>query len=317
MDVVTIGETMVLFTPEGSPLMRYSHEYSRKFGGAETNVAIGLTRLGHSTGWISKVGNDEFGKAMVSFIRGEGVDVSQVKTDPEAPTGLYFKEVRSGDDVRVQYYRKGSAASKLTATDLNEEYIKKAKYLHITGITPALSDSCYETILKAISIAKSHNVTVVFDPNLRKKLWSEEKARSVLLKICGLADIVLPGVDEGTFIFGESDPAKLGKLFLAQGASIVVIKVGAKGAYYFTEEAEQLVPGFLVKKVVDPVGAGDGFAAGVISGLLDGLSLELSVQRGNAVGALATQIPGDFEGLPDREELERFMNQTNSEDISR
>ncbi|OIJ14683.1 2-dehydro-3-deoxygluconokinase [Anaerobacillus alkalilacustris] len=317
MDVVTIGETMVLFTPESSPLMRYAHSYSRKFGGAETNVAIGLTRLGHQSGWISKVGNDEFGKAMVSFIRGEGVDVSQVTTDETAPTGLYFKEVKSGDNVRVQYYRKGSAASTLQPTDLNEEYIAHAKYLHITGITPALSDSCYETILEAINIAKGNGVKVIFDPNLRRKLWSEEKARRVLLEIAALADIILPGVDEGNFMFGESDPEKLGQLFLDHGASLVILKVGAKGAYYFTTENSQLVPGYPVESVIDPVGAGDGFAAGVISGLLDGLEIEEAVARGNAVGALATQIQGDFEGLPNREEIEQFTSESGSEDISR
>lgn len=317
MDVVTIGETMVLFTPEGSPLMRYSHTYSRKFGGAETNVAIGLSRLGHSTGWISKVGNDEFGKAMVSFIRGEGVDISQVKSDSNAPTGLYFKEVRSGEDVRVQYYRSGSAASTLAPSDLSEKYIAKAKYLHITGITPALSESCYKTILKAIEIAKKHRVTIVFDPNLRRKLWSEEKARKVLLEIAALSDIILPGVDEGNFMFGESDPQKLGDLFLNLGAKLVVLKVGAKGAYYFTESSSKLVPGFPVKTVIDPVGAGDGFAAGVMSGLLEGLQVDLAVQRGNAVGAIATQVHGDFEGLPDVEELDRFLNRTNTEDINR
>ncbi|MCT8139623.1 sugar kinase [Anaerobacillus sp. CMMVII] len=317
MDVVTIGETMVLFTPEGSPLMRYAHTYSRKFGGAETNVAIGITRLGHKAGWISKVGNDEFGKAMVSFVRGEGVEVSQVKTDLQAPTGLYFKEVRSGDNVRVEYYRKGSAASKLEPSDLNEEYIAQAKYLHITGITPALSDSCYETVMKAIAIAKDNGVKIIFDPNLRRKLWSEDKARKVLLEITALADIILPGVEEGNFMFGESDPTKLGQLFLEHGAELVILKVGAKGAYYFTESSSQLVAGFPVKTVIDPVGAGDGFAAGVISGLLDGLSTERAVERGNAVGAMATQVHGDFEGLPDREEIDRFINSSDSEDINR
>lgn len=317
MDVVTIGETMALLTPEGSPLMRYASTYSRKFGGAETNVAIGLVRLGHTSGWISKVGNDELGKGMLSFIRGEGVDVSQVKFSQEAPTGLYFKEVRNGGDVRVQYYRKGSAASTLSTDDLNEDYIAKAKYLHITGITPALSESCYETVMKAIQIAKKHQVKVIFDPNLRKKLWSEEKARTVLLEIAALADIILPGVDEGKFMFGESDPNKLGQLFLQHGAKLVVLKVGAKGAYYFTDNSSDLVPGFPVETVIDPVGAGDGFAAGVISGLLEGLPIEKAVLKGNAVGAMATQIPGDFEGLPEIEELERFMNGADGEDISR
>ncbi|MCT8137116.1 sugar kinase [Anaerobacillus sp. CMMVII] len=317
MDVVTIGETMVCFTPDSSPLMRYAHTYSQRFGGAETNVAIGLSRLGHQVGWISKAGNDEFGKALLSFVRGEGIDVSQVKIDPHAPTGLYFKEVRSGDNVRVQYYRKGSAASTLTPNDLEEAYIAKAKYLHITGITPALSDSCYQTVLHAIAIAKANRLKVVFDPNLRKKLWSEEKARSVLLEIAALADIILPGIDEGSFMFGETDPEKLGELFLQHGASVVILKAGAKGAYYFTESEKQFVPGFSVKTVVDPVGAGDGFAAGIISGLLDNLPLEKIVERGNAIGALATQVMGDFEGLPDRFELNQFMYSSSDEDVSR
>lgn len=315
MDVVTIGESMVVFTPT-TPLMRYAHTYSRKFGGAETNVAIGLTRLGHHVGWISRVGEDEFGKALLSFIRGEGVDVSQVKYDATAPTGIYFKEIRHGGDVRVQYYRSNSAASRLLPEDIDQEFIKKAKYLHVTGITPALSESCYETVLHAIRIAKEHGVKVVFDPNLRKKLWTEEQARKVLLELASLADIILPGVDEGKFMFGEADPKKLCRLFLNHGAEIVILKVGAQGAYYGMKDEIKLVPGFPVKTVIDPVGAGDGFAAGVISGFLDGIGLEQVVERGNAVGAIATQVEGDFESMPDRNELYRFFHST-EDDINR
>lgn len=317
MDVVTIGESMAVFTPESSSLMRYAATYSRKFGGAESNVAIGLIRLGHNVGWISKVGKDELGKSLLSFIRGEGIDVSQVKIDDTAPTGLYFKEVRSGNNVQVQYYRAGSAASKIEPSDLNEDYIKKAKYLHITGITPALSESCYKTVIKAIAIAKENGVKVIFDPNLRKKLWSEERARTVLLEIASMSDIVLPGVAEGEFMFGETDPEELGKLFLNHGASLVVMKVGAKGAFYFTEDKSELVSGFQVAQVIDPVGAGDGFAAGVISGLLDHLPIAKAVERGNGVGAMATQIKGDFEGLPDKDELESFMFASDEDDINR
>ncbi|WP_339147496.1 MULTISPECIES: sugar kinase [unclassified Sutcliffiella] len=317
MDVVTIGESMVLFTPDSSPLMRYSHTFSRKFGGAESNVAIGLARLGHHCGWISKVGNDEFGKAMVGFIRGEGVDVSQVTYSDEASTGLYFKEVRRASDVRVEYYRKGSAASTLLPTEIDASYIATAKYLHLTGITPALSDSCYETVKKAIEIAKQHGVKVVFDPNLRRKLWSEEKARRVLLELSSLSDIILPGLDEGKFMFGVDDPERLGKLFLQKGNELVILKVGAKGAYYFTEKESVLIPGYPVEEVIDPVGAGDGFAAGVLSGLLDGLSVGDSVARGNAVGAMATLVQGDYEGLPEKAEIERFTQQTVLEDVHR
>ncbi|MFJ7638419.1 sugar kinase [Peribacillus sp. NPDC097225] len=317
MDVVTLGETMVVFTPEVSLSMRYAGSFSKRFGGAETNVAIGVTRLGHRAGWISKVGQDDFGKAMVAFVRGEGVDVSQVQFDDKHPTGLYFKEVKNGNNVNVQYYRKDSAASQLCPDDLNEQYIASAKYLHITGITPALSESCKNSVFNAIEIAKKNGVKVIFDPNLRRKLWSEEVARKVLTEIAALSDIILPGVDEGRFMFGEDDPEKLGELFLQLGPSLVIIKVGAKGAYYFTKEQSALVNGFQVNQVIDPVGAGDAFAAGVISGLLNNLPVDEVVKMGNAVGALATMTLGDFEGLPEKTELENFMSHTYSEDIQR
>ncbi|MCT2537020.1 sugar kinase [Aquibacillus koreensis] len=320
MDVVTLGETMIVFTPMASPspLMRYSNSYSNNFGGAETNVAIGLSRLGHQVGWVSKLGKDEFGKSLLSSIRGEGIDVSQVKFDRSAPTGIYFKEVRNSQDVRVQYYRAGSAASRLEAADINEDYIKQAKFLHLTGITPALSQSCYGAVLRAISIAKEHGTKIIFDPNLRRKLWSEDRAREVLRELCSLADIVLPGVDEGAFLFhGEKDPEKLGELFLELGAELVILKVGAKGAFYFDGTTSELVEGFPVEQVVDPVGAGDGFAAGFISGMLDNLTIPKAVERGNAVGAMQTLVKGDYEGLPDHEELEAFVNRTATEDVVR
>ncbi|PLR78343.1 sugar kinase [Bacillus sp. V3-13] len=316
MDVVTIGETMVLFTPDTTGLMRYAKQFSMKFGGAESNVAIGLSRLGHKVGWISKVGDDEFGRAMLSFISGEKVDVSQVKTDGSAPTGIYFKEPRRENDVRVYYYRKGSAASTLSKQDIHEEYIAKAKYLHITGITPALSESCEQAIFEAVEIAKRHRVKIVFDPNLRRKLWSEEKARATLLKLISKADIVLPGVSEGQFLFGESDPVKLGELFLNQGPSTVALKLGAQGAMYMTKNEQVTVPGITVERVIDPVGAGDGFAAGFISGLLDGLEPVKAVERGNITGAFVTMVNGDVEGLPEREEIERLSNQS-GEDVNR
>lgn len=317
MDVVTFGESMVLFTSESTGYMRYATSFSARVAGAESNVALGLARLGHHPGWISKLGDDEFGKKILSFIRGEGVDVSEVHLDPAAATGLYFKEMLTEDEIHVQYYRKDSAASQMRPSDLNEEYIARAKYLHVTGITPALSDSCRETVMRAIEIAKKHGVTVVFDPNLRKKLWSENHAKQVLLDIASKADVVLPGLDEGAFLFGENDPETMAKQFYDHGASIVVLKLGAEGAYYLSENKSGFVPGFQVKKVVDPVGAGDGFAAGFLSGLLEDLTLERAVERGNAVGAMVTMVRGDVEGLPERARLESFINGVDLEDVSR
>ncbi|MCM3412719.1 sugar kinase [Metabacillus litoralis] len=308
MDVVTLGESMVVFTPTSDGFMRNANQFTMKFGGAESNVAVGLARLGHQSGWISRLGNDEFGKAILAFLKGENVDVSQVIFDSDAPTGVYFKEPRRQNSTRVYYYRKGSAASKLSKEDLNQAYLTKAKFLHITGITPALSESCRETVFEAINIAKQNGVTVVFDPNLRTKLWDEKTARETLLKLAGEADIILPGVAEGEFLFGESDPHNLGELFLNQGASTVILKMGATGAYYFTTKESALIPGLSVNQVVDPVGAGDGFAAGFLSGLLDELEIPKAVERANAVGALVTMVNGDVDGLPEREEVEQLLS---------
>jgi 2-dehydro-3-deoxygluconokinase len=316
MDVVTFGETMVLFTPDSTGSMRYAANFSRKFGGAESNFAIGLARLGYRVGWFSRVGDDEFGKAVLSFIRGESVDVSRVITDASAPTGLYFKELKNSQDTNVYYYRKDSAASRMSKEDLDRNYLAQAKYLFISGITPALSESCEEMVFEAIAIAKKNGLKIVFDPNLRRKLWPEHKAREVLLKIASCADIVLPGISEGQFLFGESNPLLLGQKFLDLGASLVVIKLGEKGAVYFTREKHEFVPGYDVEQVVDPIGAGDGFAAGFVSGLLDGLDIYHSVQRANGVGAMITMVSGDVEGLPERPDLEKFMNKS-SEDVNR
>jgi 2-dehydro-3-deoxygluconokinase len=313
MDVVTIGETMVLLTPVSNGPMRYAQHFTRSFGGSESNFAIGLSRLGHEVGWISRIGNDEFGKAILSFVRGEGVDVSQVTVDEKAQTGVFFKEIKTERDISVYYYRKGSAASKMTSSMLDENYLKKAKFLHISGITPALSEGCYEMIKKAISIAKKNNLTVVFDPNLRRKLWSEEKAREVLLELCSQVDIVLPGVAEAEFLFGKHDTEELGKKILALGPKLVVMKVGERGAYYFNENEMVHVHGYPVKQVIDPVGAGDGFAAGFVSGLIDKLSVKQAVARGCAVGAYITQFRGDVEGLPVKSDIEKLLNSSDDD----
>ncbi|UOQ85093.1 sugar kinase [Gracilibacillus salinarum] len=316
-DVITVGESMILFTPATSPMLRYAETFSKDIGGAESNVAIGLARLGHDVGWISRLGNDEFGTFIMNRIRGEGVDVSQVKRDDEYPTGLYFKEIRHARDVRVQYYRKGSAASQLSINDIDETYWIEAKYLHLTGITPALSDSAYETVVLLMKQAIANNVKIVFDPNIRRKLWPDIKARSVLKELISYADIVLPGMEEATFLFGEEDPEKAAALFLEAGSEQVIIKLGERGAYYKTANENGFVSPYQVKEVIDPVGAGDGFAAGFISGLLDGLPTEQAVKRANAVGAIQTQIAGDYQGLPDRGELEQFMYRQSNQDVKR
>lgn len=308
-EVVTLGETMILMNPEGSGPLQYIHNYTKQIGGAESNFAIGVVRLGHSAGWISKLGKDEFGKYILAFIRGEGVDTSQVKIDSEAPTGLYFKERREYGESKVYYYRKGSAASRLSPEDLDPDYIGSAKILHITGITPALSDSCHHTVLEAIKIAKRRGVKISFDPNLRLKLWTKERAREVIMELAAQADIVLPGVSEGAILVGETEPQKIAAKFLEMGVETVVVKIGKEGAYYASKTECKFVPGYPIEKVVDPIGAGDGFDAGFIAGMLKNYNLEEAVKLANAVGALATTVTGDVEGLPTMEDVAVFRGE--------
>lgn len=317
MDVVTLGETMVAFNPKSTGYMRYVTNFSTQIAGAESNVAIGLARLGHDSAWMSRLGNDEFGKKILHFIRGEGVNVEEVHFDSSDPTGLYFKEMLTEDEMQVQYYRKNSAASKMSSENLNENYIANAKYLHLTGITPALSKNCYETVMHAIKIAHKHQVKVVFDPNVRLKLWPKEQAKQTLLEIAGQADIVLPGLDEGTFLFDEKDPEALVRRFYHHGARTVVLKLGSDGAYCFSDSEEHMVPSLDVKNAIDPVGAGDGFAAGFLSGLLDDLTLKKAVERGNAIGSMVTMVSGDVEGLPEKERLLSFVSGSESQDVNR
>ncbi|HHV43668.1 MAG TPA: sugar kinase [Firmicutes bacterium] len=314
-EMITIGESMVVFSPNVPGPLRYVPQFTKHVAGAESNVCVGLTRLGHSAGFIGRLGDDEFGHYIVNSLRGEGVDVSQVEFDPLRPTGIYFKERRMPGQINVYYYRHGSAGSHLTPEILNEDYFASAKILHLTGITPALSDSCRETVFEAIRLARKHGLFISFDPNIRLKLWSKEEAKRVLTEIISQVDLLLPGLDEGEIIFGTDTPESLVQAASNLGVQKVVVKLGASGCYVWDGKPVGFVPGYAIRDVVDPVGAGDGFAAGLLSGILDGLSLRDAADLGNAVGAYATTTYGDAEGLPTRRELRSFL--TRADEVER
>lgn len=317
MDVVGIGETMVSFMPDTFGRMRYMNRFTSRIAGAETNTLIGLAKLNHQVGWISRVGEDEFGASILKFVRGEGVDISQVKQTKNIATGIFFKEVINENDVHIYYYRKNSAASTIERRDINEEYVKSAKYLYLTGITPALSESCREAIFHSIEVANFHGVKVVFDPNIRKKLWKDDLAKKTILAIAEKADILLPGIEEGEFLVEKCTPDEIAKQFHRLGIDTVVLKLGEKGAYYSCRDECGFAPAYKISRVVDPVGAGDGFAAGLLSGMLDQLEMAEAVARGCAVGALVATVSGDVEGLPDREQLKKFTQLNDGQDVSR
>jgi len=306
MDVVTFGETMVLFAAAEQGPLRFASTYTRHAAGTESNFAIGLARLGHRVGWFSRVGDDEFGQYIVNTVRGEGVDTSRVIVDPEAPTGVLFKEKRELGPRRIVYYRRGSAASRLTPGDLDGDYIASARYLHLTGITPALSESARATVFAAAQLARARGVTVSFDPNLRLRLWTREQARETMRALLPLCDLVLPGLDEAELLVDEPDPDRAADAIRALGPSTVVVKLGPKGALAVAPEGRVRAPGVRLERIVDPVGAGDGFAAGFICGQLRGLDLVESLKIANTVGAFATTVVGDVEGLPTWREVQEL-----------
>ncbi|WP_080875253.1 sugar kinase [Oceanobacillus timonensis] len=317
MDVLSIGETMVLFSPQTSGQLRYANDFSARIAGAETNTLIGLAKLGHQTSWISRVGDDELGAKIVSAVRGEGVDTTYVKQDKEASTGLFLKEKTNAQTSSIFYYRKDSAASKMTSEDMENIDVSHTKYLYLTGITPALSQSCEEAVFALLHKAKQEKVTIVFDPNIRKKLLDKTRGVEQIKRIIGLSDIVLPGKSEGDFLFDTTDAVAISKYCRDLGAEAVVVKLGEKGAYYANKDISGFVDAYAVPYVVDPVGAGDGFAAGLLSGLLDGLVWEDAVKRACAMGALVTQVDGDIEGLPIRKQLQEFMESNLQDDVNR
>jgi 2-dehydro-3-deoxygluconokinase len=298
LDIVTFGESMVLLLAEQPGPMAEATTFRRYIAGAESNLAIGLSRLGHAAGWFSRVGDDEFGRAVVFRIRGEGVDTSHVISDPGAPTGLVIRERREVGPIEQVYYRSGSAASRLSPADLDESYVGGARFLHLTGITPALSESCRQTVFAAADMARAAGVQVVLDPNYRSKLWDPPEAREVMRSLASQCDILLPGMDEAQLLTGISDPELAARELHSLGPQLVVIKLGAQGALAFDGSTVTRSPAVRVERIVDPVGAGDAFAAGFLSGLLRDFNLEDSLALANRCGALAMTSPGDMEALP-------------------
>lgn len=305
-ELLTFGESMGLLMPTGVKGIEYDSHFEKSFAGAESNVAVGVSRLGHRSGWFGRLGNDPFGRFVLKQIRGEGVDVSRAELVEGAPTGLIIREVVGGRS-SVYYYRKQTAASQMRPEHLDEDYISQAKLLHITGITPALSESCRETVKEAVRLARKHGVKVCFDPNLRLKLWSAEEAGKVLLELAEEADYFLPGLDELRLLYGTDDFERIvDRLTRLQAVSIV--KGGDNVTYIVENGNVSSVPYFRVDRVIDTVGAGDGFCAGFLVGLLKGYSHHEAVRIGNLCGAMVIQAAGDWEGLPTWAQVQAVLN---------
>ncbi|EMN3918775.1 sugar kinase [Citrobacter farmeri] len=306
LDVITIGEAMAMFVATQTGDLAEVESFIKRVAGAELNVATGLARLGMKVGWVSRVGNDSFGRFVLNSLKKEGIDAQGVTLDERYATGFQLKsKVENGTDPIVEYFRKGSAASHLSVADYNDAYFSAARHLHLSGVAAALSASAYELLAHTARTMKAQGKTLSFDPNLRPVLWkSEAEMIEKLNRLAFQADWVLPGLKEGMILTGQQTPEGIADFYLRHGVKAVVLKTGADGAWYKTADGEKgSVAPVKVDNVVDTVGAGDGFAVGVISALLEGRTLHQAVTRGNKIGALAIQVQGDSEGLPTRETL--------------
>lgn len=297
--VVTLGETMALFTaPHIGPLSRAT-TMQVGVAGAESNVAIGLARLGVRAHWVGRVGDDEFGRLVATTVRGQDVHTTAI-VDPEAPTGLMFKERRTATATRVRYYRAGSAGSRLCPDDVTA--IGDPAVVHLSGITPALSSSAREAVYACVDAAHAAGALVSFDLNYRSALWPAGEAGPVLADLAARADILFATEDEARLVVHADGPIKLATELGALGPGQVIVKRGEHGAVALIGDVLHEVPAEPVV-AVDPVGAGDAFTAGYLSEVCRDADAETRLRTAALAGAFAVTVHGDWEGAPNRAEL--------------
>jgi 2-dehydro-3-deoxygluconokinase len=300
-DVATLGESMVSLRT--GTALRLGGTLTMTMAGAESNVAIGLARLGHTVRWGGRVGADEVGAFILRTLRAESVAVDSVVVDLDRPTGLMLAERRVADVTRVSYYRTGSAGSALAVTDAVACLAEVPRILHLTGITPALSASAAEAVTAAVDLARAAGVLVSVDVNYRSRLWPPGQARPVLSELVRRADIVIASEDElGLVVSRPEDEAAAAGQLSDCGVCRLVIKRGARGATLWQDGRSHTAPAIPVT-VRDTIGAGDAFTAGYLSGVLDGIPPAAALHRGTATAAFAVGAVGDWEGLPTRDEL--------------
>ncbi|MCW6003679.1 sugar kinase [Micromonospora sp. CPCC 205371] len=302
-DVLTLGETMAAL--RGDRPLRLGGDLRLSVAGAESNVAIGLARLGHKTRWIGRVGDDELGALVLRTLRAEGVDVSAAVVAPGELTGMLLFDRAPGGTTRAHYRRAGCAGARLAPADVSPAVAQGARILHITGITPALGDDPAAAVRYAVEAGRAAGTTICLDVNHRPKLWGRERASAALRPVAAGAHILVASEDELPLVCDGPDEAARARALLDLGVREVVVKRGARGASAYTGTGRCDEPARVVT-VVDTVGAGDAFTAGYLSALLDGLTVPERLRRGVTLGAAAVAAHGDWEGLPTRAELDQI-----------
>lgn len=310
--ILLFGEPMVLLTTTSTVSLDEAAEFTKSLAGAEVNVAIGLTRLGHQATYLTALGDDPWGHYIKNKLHQEGIDTSLVYYSNQYPTGMMMKNQVTEGDPDIYYYRKGSAFSNFDADIIDQIDLNNYDQVHITGIPLALSQNTRLASFKLVKKARQAGLYVSYDPNLRISLWPDSKTMiETTNQMAQYCNMFLPGNNEGKILMGSDDPEIISKYYLDLGVEQLVIKLGAKGAYFASEDTSITVPGFKVAKVIDTVGAGDGFASGIISARLENLSIRDMLIRANAIGSLQVQTLGDNEGLPTIEQLSTYLKKAN------
>lgn len=302
IDVVTLGETMALCRTDSPEAPSQGTRCTIGFGGADSNVAIGLARLGHSVRWVSALGTDAFGDMIESGISEQGVETVVIRSEGRQ-TGLMVKTPSKSDKRHVYFYRSGSAASFMTADMVGSQELVGAKILHLTGITPMLSDSTRELVANSAKLAKQLGIKVSFDVNFRPSLFDAATATERYLELLQNVDVVFGDRAEMSLLVGpRSSDEELVTEVAKLGPNQVVLKLGAAGALALIQ-GELFTQSAVAVEVVDTVGAGDAFVAGYLSGILDAAGVEETLFRAAFCGAQACRDLGDWEGAATRAEL--------------
>jgi 2-dehydro-3-deoxygluconokinase len=301
--LVTLGETMGLLVQTTPGVARSGEQMVFGIGGSESNVAIGVRRLGVPATWIGRIGDDPAGAMIVRELRAERVEA--VTTVDPAATGLMIRWRPAAQRGRVEYHRRESAGSHLCESDVRDQLIARAAAFHCSGITLALGADPAAAVARGLAVAREARVPVSFDLNFRRALWSEEAAAPALTEAVGWADIVFAGVEEAAIIAGRCDPLEAAMALERLGARQVLIKLGADGCLARIDGSTYEVPAPKVT-VLDTVGAGDAFAAGYLADLIAGAEPAARLATAVAAGAWAVTVSGDWEGMPDRRTLDLF-----------
>jgi 2-dehydro-3-deoxygluconokinase len=312
VDLVCLGEPLLEFVQpsppdplSGSPVSGEPRVFWQGFGGDTSNTAIAAARQGLRVGYVTAVGDDPFGRLLLDLWQQEGVDASRVRVTADASTGIYFISYENGSHV-FSYHRAGSAASRMSAEDLPADYIAKARALHVSGISQAISDTACDAVFAAMRMARSGGTLVSYDPNLRLMLWPLGRARAVIHAAMQLCDVALPGLDDARQLTGLHSPEDIADFYLSLGARIVALTLGAGGTLVATAVEKRLIPGWPVD-AIDATGAGDCFDGVFLAQLLEGKDPFAAAFHANAAAALSTQGRGAVDALPRSAEITAFL----------